>query len=190
MKLVNEYLELVKNNFEYEKDDVLDIDGYKRYSDDIDMGREDLVKKYAWAIPNRVAVESVADNDPIVEIGSGSGYWSDLIDQVGGDIIAFDNNERQYEKNWFNVKYGDAEVAGKYSDRTMFICWPDYHNKMGEIAVENYDGECIILVGEPISGCTGTAEMYRMIESDYELDKTVDIPNWFGIKDRMYIYKS
>lgn len=189
MRSKNEFLEFVQNNFEYEEDDVLDIGGYKRYSSEVDMRRKDLVKKYAWGIPNQQAVELIVENDPVVEIGAGSGYWAYLVDEGGGDILAFDNNDREYEEEWFNVNYGSAEIATEFPDRSLFLCWPEYHNEMGEIAVENYDGQCIILVGESISGCTGTTDMYRMIESTYELENTIEIPNWFGIRDKLHLYK-
>lgn len=186
----NKYLNFVKEHFEYEEDDLLEIDGYQRYSSEIDRRRKDLVKEYAWAIPNEEAIELIVGKSPIVEIGAGNGYWANLVDGNGGDIIAFDSYDREYKRSWFEVKKESAEVAGQFPDRSLFICWPEYKDSMGEVAVENYEGDTVILVGEPISGCTGTADMYRMIEDNFELRRTVNIPNWFGIKDRMYLYEN
>ena len=55
-----------------------------------DIG-ERLVNKYSWATPDVRALKILKHFGPIVEIGSGAnGYWSNLMQNSGIDVIAYD----------------------------------------------------------------------------------------------------
>jgi uncharacterized FlaG/YvyC family protein len=53
--------------------------------DDIGLA---LVEKYAWAIPDDRALKIIKHFSPIVEIGSGKGYWAAMLRKLG--IYNFD----------------------------------------------------------------------------------------------------
>ena len=53
--------------------------------------RTHAVDKWSWAIPNDQALVEIASHGPVLEIGSGLGYWAGLLSANHGvDIIATD----------------------------------------------------------------------------------------------------
>ena len=160
--------------------------------------RDDYVHKYSWAIPNKTAIDALIEHSPIVEIGAGTGYWAALIAEAGGNILAFDphppriNSTRNpYHENQttvFPVKRGGPKVAAKYSDRTLFLCWPPYNSKMAHQTLQAYNGNTVIFIGEGMGGCTGDDEFFRLLEYEFCIEKEIEIPQWPGIHDRMMIF--
>lgn len=185
----NPYLNKVEEN-DYEQDGVLSIEGYKRGKESPHT-RMELISEYSWAIPNEEAILTIVDYSPIIEIGAGTGYWASLVEKVGGDIIATDDMSRedQYNSEFFNVLDRNAKIASEYPERTLFLCWPEYDDPMGETALKSYEGENVILVGEDMGGCTGCDGMYRELGSNWEIVEDVSIPNWYGIKDYLQVYE-
>ena len=89
-----EYLEIFKT--------INNRDGlfyYKNYDESVEkkLTRHDLTRQFSFAIPNEETLKEIIKYSPLIEIGAGNGYWAYLIDKFGGDIIAFDNNERNDE---------------------------------------------------------------------------------------------
>lgn len=185
----NPYLEKVQEN-EYESDDILSTEGYRRRSES-KHSRMDLVREYAWAIPNEDAIETVVEYSPIIEIGAGTGYWASLVDTMGGDIIATDDMSRadEYVNSFYDVKEADASISSEYPNRTLFLCWPEYDDPMGHTALRNYSGDSVILVGEASDGCTGDRELYRELRDYWTQTDQVEIPSWYGIRDSLRVYE-
>ena len=160
--------------------------------------RDRLVKKYAWAIPNKAALDVLAAFSPIVELGAGMGYWAYLLRKLGVDIVAFDENPPQLEigsniwcdptEPWTPVFYGDAhELADHYPERTLFICWPPMGSFCAS-AVARYraaGGRRLIYIGEDGGGCTGSFD-----ETAWRLVQTVRIPQWYGLHDEMRVLEA
>lgn len=116
----NPYLEKVEEN-EYVRDSVLEIEGYKkRLSQNL---RKSLVKRYAWAIPNKKAIETIVEYDPVLEVGAGRDTGR-LLWIVWVDIIATDDMSRaeEYENQFYNVIEADASVSSEYPERTLLLC--------------------------------------------------------------------
>jgi hypothetical protein len=49
-----------------------------------------LCDKYSWAIPDARSLAILQHFSPLVEIGSGKGYWASLLRKYGTDINAYD----------------------------------------------------------------------------------------------------
>lgn len=60
------------------------------YWETLDGLGQDLCEKYAWAIPDERALTILKSFSPLIEIGSGKGYWAKLLQNRGVDIIGFD----------------------------------------------------------------------------------------------------
>eukprot|EP01034_Spumella_vulgaris_P027559 gene27559-34298_t len=73
---------------------------------------------------------------PLIEIGSGKGYWSKLLQ----------NREGGPEKLLESVAQG----------RNLFLCYPDEAESIAIVCLENFTGEYIIHVGELMANTTGT----------------------------------
>lgn len=158
--------------------------------------RGPLVLKYSWAIPNDEAIEVVRRYSPIVEVGAGTGYWASLIAAAGADIRAFDSSPPRFSKNhfyhdttWFHVERGHATVAARFPHRTLFLCWPPYDTGMAAATLRAYRGKHVIYIGESWGGCTGNDEFHDMLERDFWKVEHVDIPQWFGIRDFLGVYR-
>src|ERR1700682_372058 len=92
------------------------------------------VRRYAFGVPNRAALEAIARCAPIVELGAGAGYWAYLLRNRGVDIVAYDlappdqvSNAYKFEpRTWTEVRLGGVEILEKFADRALFLCWPGY----------------------------------------------------------------
>lgn len=152
--------------------------------------RHELVERYSWAVPNVEAIYVLVQLSPIVEIGAGTGYWARLIHDAGGDIVAYDNMvwKKQHHGRWFPVQYGGPGKVRSHPDRTLFLCWPPYAKPMAWQALRNYKGARVVYVGEDSSGCTGCDKFHNLLDREWREQQTVQLPQWWGIYDRMKIY--
>lgn len=158
--------------------------------------RRELTKKYAWAIPNDEALQAIAEVGPIVEIGSGTGYWAKLLREYGVDILAFDQHAGDHAANyyrfthtWSEVQFGNSYSAKRYPERTLMLCWPCYNEPFANQALKSYKGDTFVYIGEGMYGCNGDKAFHERLERDWECIKTVHIPQWDSVRDRLEIYK-
>lgn len=156
--------------------------------------RDILVKKYAWAVPNTEAIEAIqALETSILEIGAGSGYWAKVLSSVGINVEAFDYfaGDYTFTDNWFDVKQGSIEKIKDHSDKALFLCWPDYDKPFALKATLEYmrnKGKTLIYIGEGYYGCTGCNKFHKLLGRCWNRKQIIDIPQWGGIHDRLYIY--
>jgi|AntDeeMetagen134_2_1112570.scaffolds.fasta_scaffold01167_16 hypothetical protein len=178
-KLKTPYLDKFRaiNGGSYSRDD--SISTYAR--------RDKLVQRYAWAVPNKKAIETIVDHSPIIEIAAGSGYWASLAEQLGADVDAYD--KEPWEDTWTDVLEGTDAVVDAYPERSLFLCWPPYGAPVADDALQNYDGMTVIYVGEGKGGCTGDKDFHKRLEQNWRLEEQVSIPQWWGIHDTLRVYK-
>lgn len=154
--------------------------------------REALVEEYAWAIPNREAIETIVEHGPIVEVGAGTGYWAWCVDQLGGVVAATDAEPP--ESTYRRVAAYDARrrvnaMVADELDAALLLVWPPYDDPMAKDAIEAYPGETVIYVGEGRGGCTADDRFHRLLHEDWELAETVDIPTYLGLHDRLEVWR-
>lgn len=158
--------------------------------------RDELVTKYAWAIPNKEAIASICCHSPIVEIGAGSGYWAHLIHEAGGDIVAYDtcqHNPRSHVQNvygkYFDVKKCDKKVLVDIpSTHTLMLCWPPLDFSMAYDYLKSYTGDKVIYIGE-WRACTACDAFHDLLDKRWQRIECVEIPQYAGINDWMWVYK-
>jgi hypothetical protein len=151
--------------------------------------REEWTKYYAWAIPTEDAIRHLVELSPILEVGAGGGYWAWLIGQMGGRSACYDLGFRQVEKQWHPVEYGGAEIVRCFRKHTLFLCWPEYNTAFAFDCLRQYRGEFLVYVGEGCGGCTGDDNFHGLIEDEYDEVKDLNIPQYYGIRDFMTIYR-
>ena len=138
--------------------------------------REDLVRRYSFAIPDEHALERARDASPhgILEIGAGTGYWAKMLSNVGVEVVAVDPEPAPSDKSiwfagiapWAPVEVGDHTSAARYGDRTLLLVWPTHDETWGSDAVSAYaaaGGTCVVYVGEPPGGRTGDAVLHALL---------------------------
>jgi hypothetical protein len=159
------------------------------------VARHTLTKKYAWAIPCESALLALAELSPIIEIGCGADYWGWLLRKRGVDIKMFDSavprrsqtdNKWCGEETWTRVEQGNhLDIV---DDHTLFLCWPPYDDSMAFDCLSRFGGKTLVYVGEH-DGCTADARFRDKVEEELIETDCIEIPQWDGIHDAMWIYE-
>lgn len=154
------------------------------------MIRWRLIESHGYAIPNEIALNKIASLGPVLEIGSGSGYWVDLLRKKGADVIAVDDESDGFKKFWID---DTIFMDGVYylmqhdgcPDRTLLLCW----SRDGHEMVQAFKGDHLVIVGEPEGGCTWGIDEDDEEFADWELTEICAIPTWPGMRDDLRIYR-
>jgi len=153
--------------------------------------RRKLVAAYAWAIPSRLALETIQRYQPVIELGAGTGYWAFCLLQLGVDILAFDRNPNA-PPHWSKVAEGDekllADPQSPLHTRSLMLCWPPLNEPLALEALQLYRGETIIDIGEPRGGNTGSAAYIEKLETEYSLVESLSLPRWPGCQDELRVW--
>jgi hypothetical protein len=154
------------------------------------------VRRYAFGVPNRAALEAIARHAPIVELGAGTGYWAYLLRNRGVDIVAYDlappdrvPNAYKFEpRTWTEVLPGGVEVLAQHAGRALFLCWPGYRDTFAGEALAAYSGSVLIYVGEGPGGNTADQAFFDRLRRDWAAGERIAIPRWSGAHDALSIY--
>lgn len=178
------------------------------------VDRFDLCSAFAWAVPDQNAIDQIvkfAQNETIIEIGAGRGYWASLIKNAGGNVECWDDYSRGYSPDsqtlkmiemsrqhgyelpdfFHPVQKGSYEVLQNYptGKGVLFLCWPEYDTSQAHDALKNFRGDKVIFVGEGWGGCTGDEEFFNLLGEEWdERDPWIEIPQYNGIHDYMSLY--
>jgi hypothetical protein len=166
--------------------------------------RDEMVVLYAWAITDPASVAFVAAHAPggVVEVGAGAGYWAWQLAQRGVDVIAYDDAPPNTHRNrfsqpspgemrtlWYPVAQGGTDMAARYPDRALFLCWPPYSTPMAWAALTAYTGSRVIYIGEGEGGCTADDDFHTAIGSGEWTEVAAHQPaQWGGIHDWITVY--
>lgn len=168
----------------------------------VSLERKSLRDQYAFAIPTTETLSIIARYSPLIEIGSGSGYWAMCLASLGADILAYDmyppcisdpNNisdrNWHFRKSYYTVQKGDELSAESHSDRTLFLCWPPPENPMACRALEAYiksGGHTVIVIGHMKPLSMGDVKFYELLKSLKQIEKKF-IHGWPGIAEEILI---
>jgi len=167
-----------------------------RYHMDAFTTRQEMVQRYAFAVPSDAALDLIASRGPVVEIGAGTGYWAKLLRERGCHVLAYDAMGPAWEK-WFphglvaEVRKGGVEEAAKHANRTLLLVWP-YMDSMAYDAVQAYTcagGQRVIYVGEGPGGCTADDDFFAFMAVAWQEDTTMALPQWDGMHDYLAVYR-
>lgn len=172
--------------------------------------REQLVRKYAWSIPDPLTLAVVVEHAAprVLEIGAGTGYWAWQLSQLGVDVLAYDSAPpdqctdnyyhsphsadtqftNELRQVFYPVSKGGPPIAAEHPSRTLLLCWPPYSDDMAAKCLSYYAGKRLIYIGEGDGGCTGDDLFHQMLEKDWQEVETHTPVQWEYIHDRVYIY--
>lgn len=188
--------------------------------------RTEMIFRYSFAMPTQEAIDRIASFGKILEVGAGTGYWSNLLLRAGADVIAVDKapidlgpippdsklpvlkNQWPFTTSWFPVQQGDGPTfVDKYTpEYTLFMCWPNYNDSFAYDCLAASKGEYAIYIGEQSTGCTAGDDFFALLGEEYGLEihnkdraepiphlwdivEEIDLPQWPGIHDCLYILK-
>jgi len=98
---------------------------------DLAERRRELASLFSWAIPNaRASRGSRPRTPPLVECGSGMGYWSGLLRARGVDVLAYDaappgrssknGYHRAAREPWTKIhRLSSVVAARRHRERTL-----------------------------------------------------------------------
>ena len=148
------------------------------FSDGSEAARDDVIRRFGFAVPNRAAIDAVAavSENGVIEAGAGVGYWAWMLEAAGVDVVAYDLYPPPSDHNkwfagvepWVNVVWGDERAAAAAPQRTLLVVWPTRNEIWAANTVEAYHragGTCIVYVGEPPGGRTGDDALHKLVGS-------------------------
>lgn len=159
--------------------------------------RHKYIEQFGFAILTAETIEALRQYSPIVEAGSGSGYWAYEMKKRGLDIIAtepYPGRPKIYKETEWKMYTEFEKLTGpravrKYPTRTLLIVWPDYQARWPTVTLQAFSGETVIYVGEGAGGCTADDKFHDHLESNFNEIAYLKIPNFFGIHDGLTIYE-
>lgn len=160
--------------------------------------RDALVRRYAWSIPTPHDMAWLAGQlggQGVVEVGAGTGYWAWQLQQAGVDVAAYDRYASRDDHYREAVRYhpvatAPAEVAGEHPDRALLLCWPPYNTSMAAEALRAYEGDTVVYVGEPGSGCTADEEFHETLDKEWrQVGSAPRHVTWWGIHDYVTVWR-
>ncbi len=168
--------------------------------------QEDFRSKFGYAVPSLFAIEKIRDfvgGATILEIGAGLGLWACLLQKhgvlvtptdlhVGGDAalptMEYPPLKGQTAWTYIHNIPSPLSVTKVPADVLMSI-WPCYNRDWPTKTLKKFKGTQIVYVGEGHGGCTGNDEFHEILAREFEEKDCIDIPQWFGLHDRLYLYE-
>lgn len=167
------------------------------------------VKRYSWAIPDLESLAMIQKHSPygVVEIGAGTGYWAYMLSQMEVDVVAFDSKplsnkivqgkrvdgsslaNRYCEANWFTVVTAGPSIVKRFPNRTLFICWPPYQERLAYDALRFYRGNTFVYVGERMGGCCGDDRFFNRLHREWKQIDSCNLIQWEYLHDGMTVWR-
>lgn len=154
--------------------------------------RSRIVKNYSFAIPCAEALDAIASLSPILEVGAGTGFWSQLLAKRGADVVAADVCLGGYGITHgihFPIEKMEAvDAVRRWPDRNVLMVWPCYNKPWAhQAALAMLPGRSLALVSEGCGGCVADDDLFNCLTEQFDEVTTVDMPVWYGINDRLTI---
>lgn len=151
--------------------------------------RKKLIWPYAWAVPSPEAIQAIAALGPeIVEMGAGTGYWAWLLGQAGCRVQAFERETGQPPR-WVELQKGGPEVLARSQAQTLLLCWPPLQEPFALECLRAFRGERVVYIGEGKDGCTADEAFHVELDALWQLEQSLNIPQWPGSQDQVFIYR-
>lgn len=161
--------------------------------------RRSYIDRYGFAIPSMEAIEALAALSPLLEVGSGSGYWAYEIQKAGGDCVATDNGSYRslaaskgihvWQPYTEILRLLGSKAARGHPSHTLLMVWPDYNKPWPSETLAAYTGNTVAYVGEGSGGCTGDKRFHEILSEQFGVCKLISIPQFTGVYDRLVIYE-
>lgn len=157
--------------------------------------RHKYIRDFGFAVLTAATVDYLRGFGPLLEVGSGSGYWAYELRKAGIDIVATDplpignGNPYSFKRIWLEPEsLYSRDAVLKYPDRTLLMVWPCYDKRWAAEALAVYRGTTVLYVGEGKGGCTGDRLFHYLLRRRYVCREHVHIPQFIGIHDYLEVW--
>lgn len=153
-------------------------------------------RTFSHAIPSDRALAVIARYGPILEVGSGTGYWAAHLKARNVDIMATDINPAATGDNAHHDKVQYCEIVQKdgirvvedhRDGRALLLCWPPYQHPLALRCIQAHRGT-VIYIGEWY-GRTATEEFHDELKKHWIEEARIPIPQWPGWRDDLRVFK-
>jgi hypothetical protein len=159
--------------------------------------REKFIQKYGFAILSRAAIEAMRPYAPLLEIGSGSGYWAYELQKNGIGVIATDtmdgiygffpkeSEERRWQHRYTEIEQlSSVEAVRKYPRRNLLTVWPDYDHSWATDALNVFTGQVVIYMGEGYGNATADDRFHELLDQRFGNQEFIPMPHFEHSYDR------
>jgi hypothetical protein len=159
--------------------------------------RDEFRSRFSFAILDLATVERLSCFAPLVEIGSGKGYWAWELRKAGIDIIATDSlgkgrywRSGHWSEPWTPIEQIDAaDAVRQYSARNLLTVWPDEGRCWPSCALRSFRGDKVLYVGEGPGGRTGNYEFHKILHDEFVSTAAFPIPSFYGQHDLLWVWE-
>jgi len=162
--------------------------------------RGQFIRQFGFAIITSDVIKMICGYGPLVEVGSGSGYWAYELRRAGIDVIATDPATGKYdvlgkgfghwETPWLEIeRITGVEAVERYPERSLLTVWPDYDMPWAAETLRAFKATTVLYVGEGQGGCTADDDFHAQIEKCFDEVENIWLPQFDGIHDRLEVWK-
>jgi hypothetical protein len=172
------------------------IEGEKVKSDSLMVAvdaRDYYIQHIGFSIITKELVDELAgelSGKRVIEIGCGLnwlGYWMGM-EHPEIDYTTLDDNSWS---RWSTKPYRPVDITADYATADLsgydviLISWPDYQRDgICRVIEKMKPGQQLIYCGEGQGGCTGSDEMFELLEHDFVRAHTFEYSmSFFGMHD-------
>jgi hypothetical protein len=149
---------------------------------------------------------------PIVEIGSGNGYWAYLLRALGLTVIAVDNALSEWRTNWIGdtiitdgVKFLEIpprELSGPdlggagCPNAILLLVYPQVSHDLTSRLIHTFKGHAIVVAGtQNLNGYTGfkeetIAQWMEREKPEFKRLVQIPLPSFAGKDEALFIFAS
>lgn len=177
---VNAVSDLIKNNYNENLVNIFQV-------------RDIWNNNYMWSLADGNSIDSIYDiikpyliNDSlkILSYGCGSGFLEKCFIEKGFNITGYDIQLDKYNKTFIHIH---TELNFTNDFNTLLLAWP--RNFYALNALEYFNGEFIIYIGELEDGCNADTKFFRKLEYNYQFIGQGIMNSFKYIHDFILIYK-
>lgn len=155
---------------------------------------------FGCVVPSYEALEAIkqlAANRPVIDAGSGNGYWTYMLRRMGLEVTPVDNGDSVWRTMWVDDtvkmdagKYIEKQKRGS-SDCALLMVYPQVTTDFTKDALNAYKGGLICVSGTQNSN-TFTADVEALLQKhtdDWEKIVQTPLPSFAGKDEAFYVWK-
>jgi hypothetical protein len=136
----------------------------------------------------------------VIDMASGSGYWTYMLRRMKVDVVAVDNMASEYRKMWISdtvktdgIEYLKKNARGK--EKLLLMVYVVTAGSFTKRLLDTYQGDTIVVIGTQnanrytgFSDCT-VEEYFEKEMTEWEQICRITMPSFAGKDDAMFVWK-
>ena len=164
--------------------------------------RREYIAQYGFPIITSTAgrwIAQVAAGYPLLEIGAGNGYLASELITHGVDVIPSDPHppgaEDEHRVDMLPVPGIEilpatgTDAMTLHPERDILWSWPDHQANYTHQTLAHFQGRFLLYIGEDQHGNTGSHQFHQILQTDYALKDSLNIPTFPELHDRIVLYE-